>query len=220
MGGGVCLGLLIASIPDFGNSREVGSVLTRMLPFLLLYVLFGTLLGWFIVRGARKRYYSYEVTIDDGGVFRTQQGVSELTIRKEEITTLQQVAGKGAMVKTADPSNFLWLLDEIDGYEEVLRRVGEWALVEPKLTAMPGVANQRNSVLITVVLLLGIFLIGNPVAVTALSVLLAGYLAYTVIYSVRNPNCSKGVAIRAAIGVLISVVFIVLRVLTVWTPRP
>jgi hypothetical protein len=134
------------------------------------------------------------------------------------MTRFQEITGKGAMLKTSDASQFLWLPDEIEGYEQVLNRIAEWVPREAAQKTMPGINNPWATLPICFISILLIFSISVPWIVTVVAFLFTGFLLYHIVYAIRNPNISRGMALYILIGVSISVALVVRHVLTVWTP--
>lgn len=72
---------------------------------------------------SQASYSSYSLFIYPDRFVHTQDDTPSLTIRNNEITSIQEIARKGIMVKTAFAPRFLWVPSELVGYEHVKREL-------------------------------------------------------------------------------------------------
>lgn len=215
-GSGVLVGILISFLQH--PPRNLIDVVAWLITFGFFLVVYGTAAVIFTVikvKKARQRYETFELCVDEGFISRRQFKMPEIRIAREEVTRVQEVQGKGFMVRTADPVNLLWIPDELIGYEDVTKALLQWGPVEAPRSSMPLMFNPRAGVAISVIGMLAMFLMHNPIVVTVVAVPYVAFMLYAAIYALRSPNRSDS-GIKIVSTTAIATIFIVMRVMTVW----
>ncbi len=215
-GGGIGLGVLVGVIQNRPQSRA--DLTVAALSFLFVLLMYGTagiIFTTFKMKTARQGYYSYELTVGEDFLSRKQWKMPEIRIRRDEITRVQAVQGKGLMVKTADPVNTLWVPSELAGFSDVTKMLMEWAPSEEPRTSMPLLYNIRAGITITMLGGLAMFSVHNPLFVTLVAVPYLGLLLYAALFALRSPNSADS-GLKVLTTTAVATIFIVVRVMAVW----
>jgi hypothetical protein len=104
-----------------------GSLLS-LLPHLLPITLVVGLLVYSFRRGMRKQrenWLAYELLVGEDFVIRRMPGLSEMEIRREEITAIRQSA-EGLSIETSSWRRTLGLPSTLEEFDEVRARLSEW----------------------------------------------------------------------------------------------
>ncbi len=212
-GSGLLVGMFIAWIPRRNEPIEL--FLRFFPPYFVVFLAVVTFLTWRKITKARRRYESFELKIGELGVTRKQTEMVELTLTRAEVVSVQEVKGKGFMVKSADPMKFIWIPDELIGYAEVTTLLSTWAPAEAARTSMPFMFNGNAGVVIAVAAMLGMYLVQNPYIVTAVATVFIGFLIYGALYRLRSPNVAAS-ARRSVWTAVLAIVLVLMRALAVW----
>ena len=122
------LGLIVGM--DFKSADRdwlQGSLLS-LLPHLLPITLVVGLLVYSFRRGMRKQrenWLAYELLVGEDFVIRRMPGLSEMEIRREEITAIRQSA-EGLSIETSSRRRTLGLPSTLEEFDEVRARLSEW----------------------------------------------------------------------------------------------
>jgi hypothetical protein len=122
------LGLIVGM--DFKNADRdwlQGSLLS-LLPHLLPITLVVGLFAYSFRRGMRKQRenrLAYELLIGKDFVIRRMPGLSEMEIRREEVTAIKQNA-QGLTLETSSKQRALGVPSTLEEFDEVRARLSEW----------------------------------------------------------------------------------------------
>jgi hypothetical protein len=96
----------------------------RDLEFLLpLYAFLIPVIVWNTIRRTRRivknAVETYELTIDELQITRTQRECSTMVISRSEVQRIAERTGQGFRIETSDYKKNIWVPKELEGYEEV-----------------------------------------------------------------------------------------------------
>ncbi len=98
--------------------------------WLLLYLLgvlaFGT---WLTTRSTRRTWLSYRLEFAPGNLRRTQYRLPEISIDRGEVTAIDEMPGRGMVVRTANPDRFIFVPSGLNGYPELKSELAAWTPV-------------------------------------------------------------------------------------------
>ena len=208
-------GVLMLNPSLLRNPGQLPLVLASMLPFLVVITAVFGYMTYRKLQQAKKRYDSFELRIDDERVERCQVSMPNLSLQRSEVVNVQAVVGKGFMVKTADHVRFLYIPDELIGYEDVCNVLRGWAPAEGSTDKMPWLFRPALGVFVTVGSLLGIYMFANRLTVTSIAIAFVGFLVYVALYTIRSPH-STPQAKRALWSFAWCTLLVVWRVMVVW----
>lgn len=214
-GAGGFAGVFMVNPSLFRHPSLLPMVLGSMLPFLVVITAVVGYMTYRKLQQSKKRYDSFELRMDDERIERHQFSMPSLSLQRSEIVGVQAVVGKGFMVKTADHVKFLYIPDELIGYEDVCNVLKSWAPEEGSTDKMPWLFRPALGVFVTVGSLLAIYLLANRVAVTSIAVTFVGFLVYVALYTIRSPH-STPQAKRALWSFAWCTLLVVWRVMVVW----
>ena len=208
-------GVFMVNPSLFRHPSLLPMVLGAMLPFLVVITAVFGYMTFRKLKQSKKRYDSFELRMDDERIERHQFSMPSLSLQRSEIVGVQAVVGKGFMVKTADHVKFLYIPDELIGYEDVCSVLKSWAPEEGSTDKMPWLFRPSLGVFVPVGSLLAIYLLANRVAVTSIAVTFVGFLVYVALYTIRSPH-STPQAKRALWSFAWCTLLVVWRVMAVW----
>ena len=91
--------------------------------FLPLYALLIPLIIWNTIRRTRRMVKNtvetYELTIDELQITRTQRECPTMVIARTEVQRIAERTGQGFRIETSDYKQNIWVPKELEGYEEV-----------------------------------------------------------------------------------------------------
>ena len=183
---------------------------------------FGLLLAFVvyrIIRRVRKMMTNaietYELTIDDLQITRTQRECPTMVIPRFEVKRLSERAGQGFKIETANFRQCIWVPAELEGYEEVKALLLSTTAAETRTVRHPLVVAYAAQVLMVV----GFFIVmlsERRVLVTAVGAAILCFYIYYVFQLVRTwPNASR--ATRRALWITpLPALALVARVAGMW----
>jgi hypothetical protein len=84
---------------------------------------------------------SYELTLREGTITRTMDGLPLLVLSRGEVTRISEHPEKGVTLETAEPDRFLLIPKQLERYEQARASVIGWGPIE-KPTLTPPVARE------------------------------------------------------------------------------
>ncbi len=99
--------------------------------YLLLVLVIGT---WLTVRSTRRTWQSYRLEVSPDGLRRTQFRLPEMAIAKAEVSNIEEIPGRGLVVRTADSERFVFIPSQLADYTDLRTELSEWAKLR-KLSA-------------------------------------------------------------------------------------
>ena len=192
----------------------------RDLAFLLpLYALLIPLIIWNTIRRTRRTVSNavetYELTIDELQITRTQRECSTMVIPRSEVQRIAERTGQGFRIETSDTRKNIWVPKELEGYEEVK------ALLLSTTPAQASTMRYPLAILYgaSLLMIVGFFTVmwsKERMLVTAAG---AAVLTFFVYYAVQTahswPNLSR--QMKRAVWILIFPILAVIgRIVAVW----
>jgi hypothetical protein len=180
------------------SSREI-------LPFLVLmgalfvFIMFRQIR--FINRTVRKGVESFELEIDEIQVTKRHADRQTVTIGFGEITEIEQRAGQGTRLKTAQSNRHIWIPCELEEYGEIVEMVRQRSGAALKTRNYNWLRNYS----VAVVYLIGWFAVMNAHerrVVLTLSAILAIGLLWCLVVIWRNPNVSRKLKLSMLFGLV------------------
>jgi len=192
----------------------------RDLVFLLpLYALLIPLIIWNTIRRTRRMVRNavetYELTIDELQITRTQRECSTMVIPRSEVQRIAERTGQGFRIETSDSRKNIWVPKELEGYEEVK------ALLLSTTPAQASTMRYPLAILYgaSVLMIVGFFTVmwaKERMLVTAAG---AAVLCFFVYYSVQIaqswPNLSRQMK-RAVWIIIFPILAVIGRIVAVW----
>jgi hypothetical protein len=192
---------------------------SKLMTFLALYgVVLAVVIGLTIRRTRRvmkNAIETFELTIDDLQITRTQRECPTMVIPRGDIKRISERAGQGFRIETAKTSQNIWVPRELEGYEEVKLLLLSNAAEQPKTIRHP-LAITYGSSLIFVAGLLIVMYSQRKLVVTTTGAACLGFYVYYVFQLKRSwPNLSRTMK-RALLVSLLPVLFVASRIISMW----
>lgn len=160
----------------------------------LVTILFALAVVVFSSRKLQKTWLSYQLTVFEDRIERTQDGLRPLQLDRREIAKVEEARGRHMYVGTNDRLRRVVIPADLVGYEEVREAVGEWSPLKRR-TLFSRFDRQAWTAL-GALACWGIcreFL--NPVLVVSCAAAFYVLLAMAYSDTFRNPNLTKGVKV-------------------------
>ena len=211
--------LIVIAVPfvmvytgQFSEPRD----LKFLLPF---YALLIPLIIWNTIRRTRrmvsKAVETYELTIDELQVTRTQRECSTMVILRSEVQRIAERIGQGFRIETSDSRKNIWVPKELEGYEEVKALLLSTTPAQASTMRYPLAIVYGASLL----MIAGFFIVmwsRQRMLVTAAG---AAVLCFFVYYSVQIaqswPNLSRQMK-RAVWLIVFPILAVIGRIVAVW----
>jgi hypothetical protein len=95
-----------------------------LLVYLFVVLAAGT---WLTTRSTRRIWTSYRLELSSEGLRRTQYRLPEIAIDRPEVTNIEEIPGRGLVVRTANPEVFIFVPAGLNDYAEVRSALTQWA---------------------------------------------------------------------------------------------
>lgn len=168
---------------------------------------------WRRAKHHERYYYSYELVMEEDGIMRRQSSTPSLRLHYSEITSIQEVTGKGIFVRTASAPRFIWIPSELADadYAEVKQHLAAWRPFEAARQKLPVMYRPILGAVVGVAGVMVINLSQNRPLVLTLSFTFIALLGYAILHTLRSPNADAR-AKRHILVSLMAIGFILLRV--------
>ena len=192
---------------------------TTLITLLILYSLLVPIVIWLTIDRVRERVKNavetYELTIDDLQITRTQRECPTVLIPRAEVTRISERAGQGFRIETANSRQNIWVPKELEGYDEVKALLLSSAAEQLKTTRYPLVITYTIALLGLAAFLVLLYSHQRNLVIAAGAALLCFY-AYYIFEVVRTwQNLSRSA--KRSLWPMALVLFIVIsRVASVW----
>jgi hypothetical protein len=127
--------LLAACVGAFlGTSREpdAPNTLPIVIPLFAGIFFFAGYRGWRTqLKREKEGWDSFHLTLSPNVIRRVMANLPPAEILRTEVTQIFQAAGVGLTVKTADRHRFLFVPEQVVGFDEVSRTLATWRAFEP-----------------------------------------------------------------------------------------
>lgn len=160
-----------------------------------------------------RYFYSYELVIEEDGLMRRKASTPTLRLHYSEITSIQEVTGKGIFVRTASAPRFIWIPSELADadYAEVKQQLAAWRPFEAPRQNLPVMYRPLLGAFIGVAGVMVINISHNRPLVLGLCFTFIAFLGYAILHTLRSPN-ADGRTKRHILVSLMAIGFILLRV--------
>lgn len=166
-------------------------------------------------RMMKNAVQTFELTIDDMQITRTQRECPPIVIPRGEIKRISERAGQGFRIETAKASRNIWVPKELEGYEEVKLLLMSSAAEQPKTMRHP-VAITYASSLIFLAGFLIVMYSQRKLLVTTTGAACLGFYVYYVFQLKRSwPNLSRTMK-RTLLVSLLPVLLVASRIISMW----
>jgi hypothetical protein len=211
----VCFGVVLLVFVVVAERRFiVGAII--LLAFIT--VIFVTFTIWLLRRELRRldrMYSSYVFEIYDDRVRRLQSDIPALELDRSDIARFEVIPGKGARLMTAKFATFIWIPDELDGYEDLIGELSFWKQPLTR-TNLPFVFQQLVGNLLLLLGSVATILLPHRGTATLVGAATICFIVYSAAHAIRNPNNSN-VLKRRSIWSLLMVAILAHRLWSLWT---
>jgi membrane protein YdbS with pleckstrin-like domain len=190
------------------------------LKFLLpLYALLIPVIIWNTIRRTRKivknAVETYELTIDELQITRTQRECPTLVIPTSEVQRIAERTGQGFRIETSDYKKNIWVPKELDGYEEVKALLLSTTPAQPSTMRYPLAITYGASLLV----IAGFFTVmwsKQRMLVTTAGLVVLCVLIYSAFQIAHSwPNLSRQTK-RTAWIMALPILAVIGRIVAVW----
>lgn len=116
---------IAVSLSLYGEERS-----NRTAGWILVYLVGVLIAGaWLSARATRRTWVSYRLEFSPETLRRTQHRVPEITIQRHEVSTIEEMEGRGLIVRTADTERFIFAPTALSDYQELRNELAGWAPV-------------------------------------------------------------------------------------------
>jgi hypothetical protein len=138
----------------------------------------------------REAWASYRLTIDQDSITRQQAQLPDLTLRRDQITRIEELPSSGLLIRTAEPRISISVPLGLTGYADVQAHLTSWQPISVSVYKTPlrlfllclGLAMVPIAALVIVVISDSL-----PLVVTA-GLVLVGIMGWSLIAIQRSPN--------------------------------
>ncbi len=128
----VFLGMILIPLVYFlplPKPDPASSLFTHLFPFLLVggFVVFAS---YRAVKQQVAVMREFQIWLGPDSIIRKQPNLPDLEIQRHEVTLIQEGAGSGLVIKTADSLRFLPIPHTLEEYKEVRAYLGEWGDIQ------------------------------------------------------------------------------------------
>ena len=82
---------------------------------------------WLATRSTRRTWKSFRIEMTPESLRRVQNRLPDISIERSEVVNVEEMAGRGMVVRTADSEKFIFVPTAIEDYKEVREELGTWA---------------------------------------------------------------------------------------------
>ncbi len=105
---------IVWSVAWYGNAEA--EFYLHLIPVLILILPFSC---WLVWRRQRRAVKSYRIVLDGEELIRVLHGFPNVVIRQDEITTIEERAEQGLVIRTNDPRKVIGVPVTLEGYDEL-----------------------------------------------------------------------------------------------------
>jgi hypothetical protein len=165
-------------------------------------------------RYLEEAYSSFEIADDNQTWTKKQKNSPDVTLAHSEVVRVEELVGKGFRICTAERNKNIWVPCELEDYEQL----------KSEVQALAGVAfTSKPAAWLRTYLTLGVLLALTVVSVIPVdrriaggaSLLVAGWLLFSVLNNYRNPNFTTRTKRRLIWSGLVASCFLV-RAVVLW----
>lgn len=192
---------------------------TVLITLLIVYSLAVPLLIWFTVRRVRRMMKNavetYELTIDDLQITRTQRECPTVVIPRAEVKRISERAGQGFRIETASSRQNIWVPKELEGYEQAKALLLSSPAQQLKTTRHPLVITYTVALLGLAAFLVLLYSQQRSLVIASGAAILCFYIYY--IFEVVRTWQNLSRTAKRSLWAMVLVLFIVIsRVASVW----
>ncbi len=160
------------------------------------------------IKFQRKFWISYQITIDGEILKKTQNGVTDITLSRNELTKITEVEGQNLRIQLPKSSQQFVIPHAIENYDEIRSILAGWHPIEVKTSG-----NKLKSVftIITIALAIGLiagaFFGKNPYFVAVCTGISIIILIVSHISIQINPNMPKRLKTASWSSILVIILF-------------
>lgn len=190
-----------------------------MVTFLALYGMVMAMVIGITIRRTRRMMQNavetFELTIDDLQITRTQRECPTITISRGAIKRISERAGQGFRIETANVNQNIWVPKELEGYEEIKLLLLSSAAEQPKTMRHPVAITYASSLIFAAGFLIVMYS-QRKLLVTTTGAACLGFYVYYVFQLKRSwPNLSRTMK-RMLLVSLLPVLFVASRIISMW----
>src|SRR3954468_15802136 len=177
------------------------------------------LIIWRVIRRTRRMLRNavetYQLTIDDGQIMRTQNECPTVVILRSEVQKISERSGQGFRIETAKRAANIWVPKELEGYEEVRALLLSTTPAEASTTQHPLALTYGYSVLGIMAFFAVMWSHERMLVTGAGLVVLCFFVAYILQVARAWPNLSRQTK-RAIWVIVFPTLAVVARIVSVW----
>ena len=131
------------------NSQSFVDALPIALSVSVLALAFGLFRAFRLqLKNGKPAWDSYDLTMSENVIMRHVINLPPIEILRPEVTRVVEVRGQGLTVATNDRHRFVFVPEELLGYDEVRARLAQWRALDPPL-----VRNRLGSIVWSIALI-------------------------------------------------------------------
>jgi len=153
------LALFIATDFKSADREWLQGSLLSLLPHVLILTFIGALFVFSFRRAMKKQrenWLAYELLVDEDFVIRRMPGLSEMEIRREEVTAIRQNS-QGLSIETSLRQRTLGVPSVLEEFDEVRARLSEW--MPPTELRRAGWKNSPHLLYGVIIVEMGLFIV-------------------------------------------------------------
>lgn len=177
------LGLITLAFINRGNFSTSG--LISLAVGLGVQLLVISLLCWASIRTFTRQANSLRIVVDDETISREVAGMPPLTVRRTDVTLVEEYPGNGLLLRTANPRDRLYLSELLDNFEPLRAELTGHLPVVRKQTATQLLLRCIAWSCVPVVLMLSLSWLSSRPAVIALGSIIVVGAAGLAVYMQR-----------------------------------
>ena len=177
-------GLLLLSFMNRGDFSGPG--LVGLTAGSITMVLLFSFLIWSGIRSLPKEWNSYALLVGGDTVTRQHQRLGEVTIRRAEVTQIEDYPETGLMLKTADRKTTIFVPTDLEDYATVRAQLATWMAFTPKLGPWGLVGRYALIFSIPTLLFAIMFLVDSVPAIAISWAGMVGLLAWSLYHMQRQ----------------------------------
>ena len=96
----------------------------------------------FVIIKMKKEWYTYQLSLSDDGIYKTQYKKIDVTIMGENIKKIIEVPNSGLSVETHDAHNSIFIPIYLESYEIVRSKLAKWCPIEESIISQPSMNSE------------------------------------------------------------------------------
>lgn len=185
-GGGGAIALAAANCGDFSEAGIIGLIVGGAVALLLC-----SLLIWVGLCGLSAQWATYELTLSDDDVTRRSARVPDLSIRREQVTAIEEYPGTGLAIRTATKGTHIVIPCGLVGYDDVRAQLITWMPIVTKQGQTGLLLRCLGAAAVPLVGIVALSLAQTTAVAAGIGVVLVGGALWLAIYIQRSAQYQR-----------------------------